>query len=232
VNSRGNGSKMNFETKYLIRWGIPGWVFILFSYSSFISVGGHSSIFKNNFTVPQLLGILISLGFIGVVIGYLMHQVYFSSNWIFTNQSSKIIYKLLDLIDDGKGFNIKEHEKSQHKAYYAIEYQWQRHLLLLDDDKRKYISERYSYLLTTIHGLGALLVSIICSLIFVLFIGHNNNLSGLLIIFIFILLYLGFSVYKGFKYYSDNLIHFQAHFFNSFQNKEFSKTREKIEIDN
>lgn len=226
---------MNIDTKYIIRWGIPGWVFILFGYTSYISVDtGNKSIFTSNFTVPQLLGILVSLGFVGVVLGYLMHQVYFSVNWIFTNQSSKIISKVLDLIDNKEVFKIESHEQGQHKAYYKMEYQWQKQLVLLEEDKRKYIAERYSYLLSTIHGLGALLVSIICSLVAVLVISYNHTLSALMILYLVILLYLGFSVYKGFKYYSENLTHFQGYFFNSFFAKDFPKKdsqREKIDLD-
>ncbi|MET3407129.1 hypothetical protein ABIC59_004595 [Priestia aryabhattai] len=70
---------MNIDTKYLIRWGIPGWVFILFGYTSYLSIGNNikNSVFTGNSTVTQLLGILVSLGFVGVVFGYLMHQIYF-----------------------------------------------------------------------------------------------------------------------------------------------------------
>ncbi|MDQ0861612.1 hypothetical protein [Bacillus sp. V2I10] len=221
---------MNIETKYLIRWGIPGWVFILFSYISYLSVE-NGVLFTKDFTVPQLLGVLIALGFVGVVIGYLMHQIYFSLNWIFTNQSSKIISKTIALVENKEAFKINLHEISQHKAYYLIEYHWHKQLLLIDKDKREYVAERYRYLLTTIHGLGALLVSIIFSFISVLFIAHENELNWLVIFLIILLIYLAFSVYKGFKYYSENLIHFQGNFLNSFLNKEFSKARERIDLD-
>lgn len=43
---------MNFETKYLIRWGNPGWVFILFTYVSYLSCG-HKLFLGTKFTVTQ-----------------------------------------------------------------------------------------------------------------------------------------------------------------------------------
>lgn len=43
---------MNFETKYLIRWGNPGWVFILFTYVSYLSFG-HKLFLGTEFTVTQ-----------------------------------------------------------------------------------------------------------------------------------------------------------------------------------
>ncbi|WP_046128526.1 hypothetical protein [Bacillus thermotolerans] len=175
---------MNIDTKYIIRWGIPGWVFILFSYTSYISVDINSdkSIFIKNFTIPQLLGILVALGFIGIVLGYLMHQIYFSLNWIFSNQSSKIMGTMRGLIQSKEVFASQEQEKNTHEDYYMMEFHWHKYLLLLDEDKREYVARRYSYLLGTIHGLGALLVSISASFISVLVISYNHTLSGLMIL--------------------------------------------------
>jgi hypothetical protein len=222
---------MNFETKYLIRWGIPGWVFIVFSYVAYLSYG-KKLFLGNEFTVTQLLGIMVSLGFVGIVLGYLMHQMYFSVNWIFSKQSSKIMQKTLDIIENKeKIIGIDKYKFDHHKAYFMLEYHWQKQLLLLDEEHREYITERYRYMLSTIHGLGALLVSIALSLISVGVIivlqGHNWFSSLLLVL----LVYLWYSVYKGFGYYSENLIYFQANFINAFHNKELKKpNRERIEI--
>ncbi|MCP3763885.1 hypothetical protein NLX67_16050 [Domibacillus sp. A3M-37] len=222
---------MNFETKYLIRWGIPGWVFILFSYVTYISYE-NTTFLGTEFTVPQLLGILISLGFVGIVLGYLMHQIYFSLNWIFSKQSSKIMSKIIALIDDEDDLGIRKHEFDHHRAYFTFEFYWQKQLLLIPEDKRNYIAERHRYLLTTIHGLGALVVSLGLSLISVGVIIFRHELNWFTFAIIFILGYLFFSVFQGFRYYSDNLIHFQANFINSFVKKELKeeKLRERIEI--
>jgi hypothetical protein len=214
---------MNFETKYLIRWGIPGWVFIIFSYFTYLSYE-KKNLLGYEFTVTQLLGIMISLGFVGIVLGYLMHQIYFSVNWIFSKQSSKIMQKTLDIID--KRDNIKDIDKykfDHHKAYFMFEYHWQKLLVLQEEKQRDYISERYRYLLSTIHGLGALLVSILFSIaavgLIIKLYGHNWFSTLML----FLLAYLGFSVWKGFGYYSENLIFYQGNFINAFQDEEFNK---------
>ncbi|HWL22397.1 MAG TPA: hypothetical protein VNR38_01360 [Ureibacillus sp.] len=222
---------MSFETKYLIRWGIPGWVFIIFTYVTHLSYKGNPFL-GNQFTVPQLLGILISLGFVGIVLGYLMHQIYFSVNWIFSKSSSKKLKKTMDLISDKDVLGIDPYEFDHHRAYFTFEFYWQKQLLLAPEDKRTYIAERYSYLLTTIHGLGALLVSIILSVVSVGAIIINNELNWFSGTLVFILGYLCFSVFKGFSYYSENLIYFQANFINSFTKNEFKEksSRERIEI--
>lgn len=222
---------MNFETKYLIRWGIPGWVFILFSYVTYISYE-KTTFLGTKFTVPQLLGIMVSLGFVGIVLGYLMHQIYFSLNWIFSKQSSKILNKMMSLINNKGKLGISQYEFDHHKAYFTLEFYWQKQLLLIPEDKRNYISERYRYMLTTIHGLGALLVSIGLSIISVGVIVWRHEINFFTGAILLLLLYLCFSVFMGFRYYSENLIHFQANFINSFETKELKdeETRERIEV--
>ncbi|MBQ4867468.1 hypothetical protein IHQ11_13265 [Priestia megaterium] len=230
---------LNFETKYLIRWGIPGWVFIVFSYISLLIYESKSAFIKD-FTVTQMLGILISLGFVGVVIGYLMHQIYFSIKWIYSKQSSKILKQITDLVTDKAKLGIECHEFDHHKAYFMMEFQWQKQLVLTGKDNREYIADRYRYLLTTVHALGALLVSLSAStlvtIIFLLSHLPNNSWGGddtSAIGILSLLLFLIFSVTKLFKYYSENLIFFQANFFNSFFADDFKKKdscRERIEI--
>jgi len=214
---------MNFETRYLIRWGIPGWVFILFCSTAYYSIY-HKQLMKIDVNIPNLLGLIISLGFIGVVLGYLMHQIYFSINWLFSNQSTKIILSMLSKIEQAKKFNITETD-TPHVKYYKMEFEWHKQLSLLDEDQRDYISNRYRYLLSTIHGLGALLVSISTCIIFIFIILVGNKMSGIIVILILILFLLFFIVYKGFSYYSDNLIHFQCYFFDSMFSKEFVRNK-------
>ncbi|MES9771751.1 hypothetical protein ABWK50_12160 [Priestia megaterium] len=230
---------LNFETKYLIRWGIPGWVFIVFSYIS-ILIYERENAFIKDFTVTQLLGILISLGFVGVVIGYLMHQIYFSIKWIYSKQSSKILKQITDLVTDKTKLGTEGLEFDHHKAYFMMEFQWQKQLVLTGKDNREYIADRYRYLLTTVHALGALIVSLSAStLVTIIFLlshlsksswgGDDFSALGILFLLVFLLI----SVFKLFQYYSENLIYFQANFFNSFFAGDFKKKdscRERIEI--
>lgn len=228
---KGEKESMNFETKYLIRWGIPGWVFIVFGYITYLSYG-KKFILGSEFTVTQLLGIMISLGFVGVVLGYLMHQLYFSINWIFSKQSSKIMQKMLCLIKNkDKIEDINKYSFDHHKAYFMFEFHWQKELILLDENKRDFITERYRYMLSTIHGLGALIVSILFSIVAIIIIIFFNGFNWFSIVMLIFLAYLLWSVGKGFKYYSENLIYFQANFINAFHNKDFKENkRERIEL--
>lgn len=220
---------LNFETRYLIRWGIPGWVFLVFSYIALL-IYERESAFIKDFTVTQLLGILISLGFVGVVIGYLMHQIYFSIKWIYSRQSSKILKQITDLVTDKSKLGINCHEFDHHKAYFMMEFQWQKQLVLTGKDNREYIADRYRYLLTTVHGLGALRVSLVASTlviaVFLILHVHEKSLisNNWFAFGILILLFcLNVSVFKLFNYYSENLIFFQANFFNSFFAGDFKK---------
>lgn len=73
---------MSFETKYLIRWGIPGWVFIfwLFFYFSFTQ-NNYSEFVKN---VPLLISLIVA----GVPLGYLIYQIYFVFFWSIRTKDS------------------------------------------------------------------------------------------------------------------------------------------------
>lgn len=211
---------MTFDTKYLIRWGIPGWTSILV-YLVTISWVYRESIFNNELDLAQYLGALISLGFIGIVIGYIMHQIYFSWNWLFSGQSKNINDNLIRLLNDGdkKSFfqsTYSAEGSNKHKLYYLIEFEWHKQLLLIDAEKREYITERYRYLLGTVHALGALSVSFTFSFLGVLLLTIVTGEWSILIgIWILLLLLLTIIAFKGFQYYSDNLLHFQGHFFNT-----------------
>lgn len=216
---------MNIETKYLIRWGVPGWIFILII-ASVIYLIFHPSINLKDVNLVDILGLLVSAGFIGVPIGYLFHQIYFSYNWL---GKKRIFDEAVKLIDDQEKVRTQQWELDNHVDYFHFEHLWQRELIKLNEYQTLYLSERYRHFLTTIHGLGALWVALASSLIIncILFLynfNHIDKISMLILIVIGALNgYLLFAVYKGFKYYSKNLNHFQGHFLNDFFNDEFKK---------
>ena len=161
-----------------------------------------------------------------------MHQIYFSINWLFSKQSSRILSKMMALIKDKDQFSFDKFQFDPHEGYFSIEYQWHKELLLIDKEIREYITERYRYLLSTVHGLGALIVSISFSFISVIIIMLFYGFKHFPIFILLFLFYLLISVIMGFRYYSLNLIYFQASFFNDFFNKSYTKKpdRERIII--
>ncbi|WP_044893560.1 hypothetical protein [Bacillus alveayuensis] len=71
---------MNFETKYLIRWGIPGWY--LLGWVGFLIYQNDPwqirSFLATNNNILALITIFTTLFVIfGVLLGYLLHQYYF-----------------------------------------------------------------------------------------------------------------------------------------------------------
>lgn len=72
---------MNFDTKYLIRWGIPGWVFIMLISLPILFLY-HDELLKFKIDISKTLGLFVSLAFFGVTIGYIMQQIHFSNSLI------------------------------------------------------------------------------------------------------------------------------------------------------
>lgn len=63
---------MNFETRHILRWGIPGWFFLINVIIGTLSVFGYNMLMKDNFIIHS---IIITLA--GVPLGYIIHQPYF-----------------------------------------------------------------------------------------------------------------------------------------------------------
>ncbi len=206
----------------------------------------------------KVIGLLITLLSIGVPVGYLFHQLYFSWEWIskekffffFKRQPSEKFlwkfnrrepYKFLFLFPRPKPLDtlepikekIKDFEEqgSFHEDYYQIESLWHSSLLKLESEKRDYIVGRVKYFLSTIHGLGSLMYSLATSLVLIpsIFWMSADSLYeqvGLAVIIAAHILLL-WGIYKNHKYYSRNLIVFQANFLAEMLSAEKDK-KEKI----
>ncbi|MCK1996450.1 hypothetical protein MPH47_04215 [Psychrobacillus psychrodurans] len=225
---------MNFDTKYLIRWGIPGWVFIIFVGGVFICLR-YSHLKDITINISGIFGLLVSLGFFGVTLGYLMHQIYFSINW---NSKKKNEHRIIDeavgLVDKKekiKNYNNHIWGNDYHSDYYLFEFLWHNELLKLKEEKRNYIVERYRHILSTTHGLGALRISLIGALVMnipMYILGFFNSektfLVFLPVLIILVNYYLVVVTKKGFFYYSSNLNHFQGYFMNEFMNNEYDNS--------
>lgn len=84
---------MNFDTKHILKWGIPGWYLIINIVVAVSSLIGYSWIIDNDFLTPS---IIITLA--GVPLGYVIYQPYFLvSTLIFENKGNELdvlLYKI------------------------------------------------------------------------------------------------------------------------------------------
>ncbi|MGG3798974.1 hypothetical protein [Metabacillus fastidiosus] len=213
---------MNFETKYLIRWGIPGWMFIfwLFLYMIFAKYNYITNLLKLN-QIDKVIGVFVSFSIIGVVIGYIIHHLYFLVNWVFSkNRSYDYTVEMVE------GFEKPENWGENNKVdYFFLESTWHRQLLKIEEESvRSYIEGRYRYLLSTIHGLGTTLLSHILVFAVTLTLSIERfgivELPWVLIIFNIIQLLIGIVALINFAYYSANLSYFQGYFLNKMINNK------------
>ncbi|MFP5114836.1 hypothetical protein ACSU64_21000 [Bacillaceae bacterium C204] len=204
---------MKFETKYLIRWGIPGWVFIFWLFYAFIFLKDINILDVKSLELSKGLALLISLAALGVPVGYIFHQIYFGIIWVanVTNKSRNY-----DEIANKIGSNFPKHAEwgnDTNEDYYQFEYVWHMVLLNQNEETRKYLEGRYSHLLSTIHSLGSLFISSAFSFLtsIVLIWNLQNDLTSW--IYVIIGLTTQFIVFTSamfnYIYFSNNLNAFQ-----------------------
>ncbi|MES9677338.1 hypothetical protein ABWK19_18530, partial [Bacillus velezensis] len=142
----------------------------------------------------KLIGVFISLSIFGMVVGYIIHHLYFVANWIFNK--NRIFDNAIKRVEN---FPIPDNWKDNNKNDY------------LEEDKR--IVERYRYLLSKIHALGTVFVShflaVLFTVIATLYKYGCFSYPPMLIIQLVIL----FISESSFRYYSANLNYFQGSFF-------------------
>lgn len=141
---------MNFDTKYLIRWGIPGWIMVLtlFPYLFFTYLDHFKSIFK--LSAVDILTIGATLTFLGVPLGYVLNQVHHSLLWVIP-----------------KWWNVDWDNYFQEEIDVD-----EKHLSV-----SKFKHERYRYLLSKKHEIGGVAVSMCIAWLTILLINyfHNNE---------------------------------------------------------
>ncbi|MGM0861429.1 MAG: hypothetical protein ACQEWH_12040 [Bacillota bacterium] len=200
---------MKFETKYLIRWGIPFWILIFWLFYEILFFKGINPLDTKMVDLKTGLTLLLSLTAIGVPVGYLLHQIYFGSSWVIN--SNKNYVKIAREIPnfprpDGWGQNKNE-------DYFHFEYVWHAMLINRDADTRTYLEGRYRNLLGSIHALGALFVSSMLSLLMtaIIIFTHLSDFGYNVYFWVGLILQVIIFVASAlnYKYYSDNLRAFQ-----------------------
>ncbi|MBS4173835.1 hypothetical protein [Bacillus sp. FJAT-49736] len=167
---------MNFEAKHLIRWGIPGWVYITIVFSYFlIDEKQVVTDLLKEFDI-SFVGITALLTGSGVIIGHLIHQLSIHFGFV--------------LITNWKKYFIGEYKIDQ---------------LIMRNEKGKEIQRIYSYRLGQVHALRALLTSLMLSLLtlIILFVIYDYSI-GTTILFTGIFI-LSIVVAINYHYFKRNL---------------------------
>ncbi|OCA84497.1 hypothetical protein A8F94_17540 [Bacillus sp. FJAT-27225] len=176
---------MNFETKYLIRWGIPGWIMIMaltpYLYFTFIDL------IKDDVSKPsELLAAGAVVTVLGVPLGYLLNQLHHSLTWVIPR--------------------IGKWDK-----YFSEEIKIDEYLMSIDKGNER--KERYRYLLSRKHELGGITMSLGLSALIIGLTNFQINSKVdwhwiyffiVLGLFVFILIsrfYSGANIMKYHKYY-------------------------------
>ncbi|WP_430789697.1 hypothetical protein VBD025_04520 [Virgibacillus flavescens] len=194
---------MRFESKYLIRWGMPGWIVLLwFLVTSYFGDFYNFKLQSDN--VVKVFSNLLVFISLGIVIGYIINIFYFSIFWLrLNNRDIKYTTKILEE-------NNITLPSNKNEVYFYIEYLWQSNLKEMEEYKLNYISERYRHLLNRKHELGSLMFCFIfcfpISLAFITRTWFNDMFIGWgFVNFAF------FSLsYLSYKYYSKNTDYFMA----------------------
>jgi hypothetical protein len=188
--------KMKFESKHVIRWGIPGWVFLTLIFlalkiANFTITG---SFISHELKKPtELLSSIVSFALIGVPVGYLLYQSYFYTFWIRNNRNEK--------------------------KYFEIEYKFHKSVLNLDTpEKMQYVSDRYRHLLGRVHDLGSLLMSLIISIIIIIFMAIFSK-AYILFLLPAVLTFTAIDTYKHYIYFSKNVNYFRDCIIKDFYDK-------------
>lgn len=214
---------MKFETRYLIRWGIPGWVFLLHILLFYFI--NHSDKFTKLIEDPiKILGFIVAIAGIGVPVGYLFHQLYFCIFWVLSK--TKGVESITSNIKNYK----RKYPDDNFLEYFHLEYLWQSELSLFEQSKRDYLADRYRHLLSTTHSLGVLSTSLFCSIIISFFIISDMNvLIREKALYIVIEVFALAVTFFNYLYYSDKTMNFQGKFLNEFLNdKARNDERKKL----
>ncbi len=209
-NNRGNND-LKFETKHLIRWGIPGWVFIFWTLYQLLFLKGINPLDTKVADVKTGLTLLLSLTALGVPVGFLLHQIYFGAVWVWNKKR-----KFVDDVADELGDKFPKHDgwgNNTDEDYFQIEYVWHAMLINQDTETRTYLEGRYRHLLSTIHSMGSLFASSLISLLvsaLIAFSLHNHDSMYLyFVVGLVFQIVIFVSAMANYVYYSNNLKAFQ-----------------------
>lgn len=170
---------MNIDTKYLIRWGVPGWILISVVITYLLSISLVSFEVMSVMS-PSLLAVGALLTVLGVPLGYLLNQLHHFLTWvIFPGNWSKYFQTEVELDD-----------------------------FFFKTDHGPEMRERYSYLLSRKHELGGIATALSTSISFIIIDSLRTGWekwSYLTTYLVFILIFLNIAIIFNRIYFSRNL---------------------------
>ncbi len=198
---------MNFETRYLVRWGVPGWIFIIIIgvYLGLIEYGNRDELLDKVIgNAPNLLATAAFLIIIGIPVGYILNQVHHVWIWVM---------------------------RVKWKEYFQMELEIAERIAE-KKERAEELRDRYNYLLNRVHELGGLFVALTPTLIFLFFYHLKYHSWNFLEMLFFILLFIiSLIVFFSRNYYRRNLDAFTNYIsgrdYNSIINPTFEWLRDK-----
>ncbi|WP_426554093.1 hypothetical protein [Bacillus velezensis] len=126
---------MNFESKYLVRWGLPGWVFMLFITLLFV-INNPSYITQViQYKGFSLVGFTALAAGLGIILGHIIHQI------------SLFFW-----------FVLPEYRKRKWLVYFDREFKIDKRII--EEELGEGIKDIYSYRLGQLHARRGLLTSL------------------------------------------------------------------------
>lgn len=200
---------MNIETRYLIRWGVPGWILIM-TITLYFVIRYPDMLAAIGDKAPSVLAAGAILTVIGIPIGYLLNQMHHVWIWVIRVDWYKYFDMELEITE--KFYEDKNNGDNQN-------------LELMD---------RYRYLLTRMHELGSTFVALMASILFILINSIINNFTGSIILYLVILCVITVNVLFSRNYYRKNLDAFTMKYvkkdYNSLRNKGFKWLNNKSKL--
>jgi hypothetical protein len=149
----------------IIRWGIPGWVFLITYFSFKMSLYDFKlSGFIGSFQNPTAItGIAAFFAAAGVPIGYIIYQVYFLFKWDLRFKKENPMYKAIEGIEELKSKMMNK----THEDWQTIERSFDHYMSVIANKKDinyKDIERRqqhYANRTSRVHGLGASFTALI-----------------------------------------------------------------------
>lgn len=167
---------MNFEVKHLVRWGIPGWTYIIIiiSYLLIVDTRKISRILLEG--DASLVGLTALLTGVGIVLGHFMHQISMFFGFVIWNKW---------------------------ESYFEEEFELDE-IMLLEPEGAK-LQKLYSYRLGQVHALRALTTSGVLSSITLIFLVRFYSYSMNAIFLLAGILLLTAFVFTNYQYFKKNL---------------------------
>lgn len=197
-----------------IRYGIPGWTFIIVIVNYWIISNGFTfnSILDKNYNFVGPVTFIIGAG---LPIGFLIYQLYFQFDWL-AHLILKISSKILTNIQtpDELFKDIKYWTYKTQKSIQIVEFMWNKKMYELGNES-EFLNEKLKELLMLLHALGASGIAIVVGhfvsyMLFSIFLGYSkvNNPIAFLTVLIF-WAFLLLAIIMNYRYVQYNIICFQ-----------------------